>query len=144
MKTEGRLGRAILKRLGRLQPYPDLADSVGAAVVLSNFPPAASDHPCALAAARTLSTSQRTTTATFFSYGNQGYAFSSSTATLDCLRQPRAPSALDWPARELFLDSRWALGKMLRKVPRAAGPGRGKKKGKQADSFRFLMRALRA
>ena len=31
------------------------------------------------------------------------------------------------PARELFLDTRWKLGKMLRKVPRTQGPGRGKK-----------------
>jgi len=39
------------------------------------------------------------------------------------------------PVRELFLDSRWTLGRMLRKVLRGAGPGRGKKKDQSDPSF---------
>jgi len=29
----------------------------------------------------------------------------------------------------LFLDSRWTLGRLLKKIERGTGPGRGKKKG---------------
>jgi len=46
------------------------------------------------------------------------------------------------PARELFLDTRWKLGKMLRKVPRTQGPGRGKKNHKKEDSFKALLEQL--
>ncbi len=40
------------------------------------------------------------------------------------------------PARELFLDSRWRLGQLLAKMPRGAGPGRGKKMSRAETSFR--------
>ena len=39
------------------------------------------------------------------------------------------------PVRELFLDSRWALGRLLSKVMRGSGPGRGKKADARRPSF---------
>jgi hypothetical protein len=39
------------------------------------------------------------------------------------------------PARELFLDSRWKLGRLLAKMARGAGPGRGKKISHPEKSF---------
>jgi hypothetical protein len=40
------------------------------------------------------------------------------------------------PYRELWIRARWKLGRMLAKIPRAARPGRGKKKSSGLTSFK--------
>jgi N6-adenosine-specific RNA methylase IME4 len=46
------------------------------------------------------------------------------------------------PVRELYLDSRWTLGRMLRKVMKGAGPGRGKKNVVDPHSFKAELNRL--
>lgn len=46
------------------------------------------------------------------------------------------------PVRELYLDARWTLGRLLRKVLRGTGPGRGKKGERSAPSFTGELRRL--
>jgi N6-adenosine-specific RNA methylase IME4 len=46
------------------------------------------------------------------------------------------------PVRELSLDARWTLGRMLRKMLRGTGPGRGKKEHRAGASFKAELKRL--